>query len=118
VPKRRAAGLTQTVAKVSAGAIEYVPVCRVTNLADTLKQLKKEDFWVFGTDAAGDSDVTQTTFDGPLILVIGSEGKGLGTAVKKQCDSIVSLPMAGHVNSLNASVATAVLLFQASQQRK
>lgn len=118
VPKRRSVGLTASVAKVSAGAIEHVPVCRVTNIADTLNQLKKEGFWVYGSDAGGDTIAEAVDWSGPAALVIGSEGKGLGPAVAKQCDGIISLPMVGHVNSLNASVAAGILMYTVFQERR
>lgn len=108
VPKRRSVGLTSTVAKASAGAIEHVPVARVTNLARTMEDLKKEGLWFVGTDAKGTEDYREADLTMPLGLVIGSEGKGLGRLVKEKCDFLVRIPLSGKVTSLNASVAARV----------
>src|SRR3954452_12083628 len=112
IPKRRAVGLTATVAKLSTGAIEHIPVARVTNMARTIDELKEKGVWIAGTDAKGKDDYRQ--FDGslPLGLVIGSEGKGMGRLIRDKCDFLVQLPMAGHVTSLNASVAAALLMYE------
>lgn len=117
IPKRRAVGLTATVAKASTGAIEYIPVCRVTNMARTIDELKDRGVWIAGTDASGKQDFR--TLDGtmPLGLVIGSEGKGMGRLVRDKCDFLVSLPMKGHVTSLNASVAAALLMYEVLRKR-
>ncbi|OEF96399.1 23S rRNA (guanosine(2251)-2'-O)-methyltransferase RlmB [Vulcanibacillus modesticaldus] len=117
IPKRRSVGLTSTVAKTSAGAIEYVPVARVTNLAQTLDKLKDEGYWIIGTDASGDRLFTEADFQTPICLVIGSEGKGMSRLIKNKCDIIAKLPMKGHVNSLNASVAAAIIMFEVFRQR-
>ncbi|MBM7096597.1 MULTISPECIES: 23S rRNA (guanosine(2251)-2'-O)-methyltransferase RlmB [Alteribacter] len=117
VPKRRSAGLTATVAKASTGAIEHIPVVRVTNLARTMDELKDRGLWFVGTDAAGNEDYRETDFDMPVGLVIGSEGKGMSRLVKEKCDFLVQIPMAGHVTSLNASVAAALLMYEVYRRR-
>lgn len=118
IPKRRAVGLTSAVAKASTGAIEYVPVARVTNIARTIDELKERGVWFAATDAKGDQDYRQANYDMPIGLVIGSEGKGIGRLVKEKCDFLVSLPMEGKVTSLNASVAAALLMYEVHRQRK
>lgn len=118
IPKRRAVGLTATVAKTSAGAIEYVPVARVSNMAQTMEQLKKQGIWITGTDASGDQTIGEIDYRVPTALVIGSEGKGMGRLVREKCDFVARIPMAGHVNSLNASVAAALVMFEVFKQRQ
>jgi len=118
IPKRRAVGLTSTVAKSSAGAMEYVPVARVTNIARTMEELKEKGIWMVGTDASGTQDFRQGRYDMGIGLVIGSEGKGMSRLVKETCDFTVRLPMVGQVTSLNASVAAALLMFEVHRQRK
>ncbi|MFE8698582.1 23S rRNA (guanosine(2251)-2'-O)-methyltransferase RlmB [Cytobacillus sp. FJAT-53684] len=117
IPKRRAVGLTATVAKASTGAIEHIPVVRVTNMARTIDELKEKGVWIAGTDAKGREDYRQ--FDGtlPLGLVIGSEGKGMGRLIRDKCDFLIHMPMAGHVTSLNASVAAALLMYEVYRKR-
>ncbi|MEH7124669.1 23S rRNA (guanosine(2251)-2'-O)-methyltransferase RlmB [Bacillus sp. JJ1773] len=117
IPKRRAVGLTTTVAKASTGAIEHIPVVRVTNMARTIDELKEKGVWIAGTDAKGSEDYRR--FDGtlPLGLVIGSEGKGMGRLIRDKCDFLIHLPMAGHVTSLNASVAAALLMYEVFSKR-
>lgn len=117
IPKRRSASLNATVAKSASGALEYMKVARVTNLANTIDELKEAGVWVFGADMDG-TDYTKTDFDTPCALVIGNEGKGIGTLVAKKCDGIVSLPMHGKINSLNASVAAAVLMYEVVRGRR
>lgn len=117
IPKRRSVGLTATAAKASAGAIEHIGVARVTNLAATIDELKDAGFWVFGADAGGDKNLYEADFVGATAIVIGSEGSGLSRIVREKCDFIVSIPMKGRVNSLNASAAAAVLLYEAVRQR-
>ncbi|MNY45022.1 putative TrmH family tRNA/rRNA methyltransferase [compost metagenome] len=117
IPKRRSVGLTATVSKTSAGAVEYVPVARVTNIAQTIEQLKELGVWVAGTDVSAAQDVYKANFTIPIALVIGNEGKGVGRLIKERCDFLVKLPMAGHVNSLNASVAAGVLMYEVVRQR-
>lgn len=117
IPRRRAVGLTATVAKASTGAIEHVPVVRVTNMSRTIDELKERGIWVVGTDATGSEDYR--SFDGtmPLGLVIGSEGKGMGRLIREKCDFLIKLPMVGSVTSLNASVAAAILMYEVYRKR-
>ena len=116
IPKRRSVHITSVVAKASAGAVEYVPVCKVTNIANTIKHLKKEGLWIAAADMDGgvfyEQDLT-----GPLALVIGSEGFGVSRIVKQNCDFVVKMPMIGNVSSLNASVAGGILLYEIFRQR-
>lgn len=116
IPKRRAASLTATVAKASSGALEYMPVARVTNIANEIENLKKKGIWVFGADMDG-KDYTSFDYDMPCAIVIGNEGKGIGPLVNKKCDEIISLPMYGKINSLNASVAAGVLMYEVVRKR-
>ena len=108
IPKRRSASLNFTVGKTSAGALEYMRVARVSNLASTIDELKEKGCWVYGADMDG-TDYKKTDFSGAVVLVIGSEGKGIGKLIRQKCDAIVSLPMKGNINSLNASVACKLL---------
>ena len=117
IPKRRSAGLTAIVAKTSAGAVSHLPVARVPNIPSLLKQLKEEGVWVFGTAADGNTTLYNADLKGPAAIVIGSEGDGMGRLVGEQCDFRVSIPMKGHINSLNASAAAAILLYEAVRQR-
>lgn len=117
IPQRRSVALTSTVAKASAGAVEYVPVARVTNLDQTIRQLKEQGIWVVGADMEGSQVHWQAKLTGPLLLVIGGEGKGIGRLIKERCDMLVRLPMAGRVGSLNASVAAALLVYEVVRQR-
>lgn len=117
IPKRRAVGLTSTVAKLSTGAIEHIPVARVTNLARTVDELKNRGVWVFGTDAEESTDYRKMDASLPLAIVIGSEGRGISRLIKEKCDFRVHLPMAGHVTSLNASVAAALLIYEVYRKR-
>ena len=117
IPERRSASLNATVAKAACGALEYVPVARVTNIANTIDALKERGVWVFGADMDGD-DNTKTDFDIPCALVIGNEGKGIGALTAKKCDAILSLPMLGKINSLNASVAAGILMYEVVRSRK
>ena len=116
IPKRRSVGLTSAVYKASAGAVEYVPVARVSKLADTLRGLKKQGVWVYGLDMDG-TTWCRTDLTGGLALVVGSEGHGMSRIVREQCDGVLSLPMKGQISSLNASVACSVLLYEAARQR-
>lgn len=119
IPERRSIALDSMVAKASAGAVEYVPVARVTNLAQTLRTLKeKEGFWVCGTDMDGSARYDEADYTGNLVIVIGSEGDGMREGVRKCCDFTVNIPMYGHVNSLNAAVAAGVVVFEAVKLRK
>ena len=112
VPERRSAPLTETVDRAASGALEYLPVARVTNVTQTLERLKTEGFWVYGLDEAGSETYDAVVFHLPSAIVLGGEGKGLHQNVKKHCDSLVRIPMAGAVSSLNVSVATGVVLFE------
>lgn len=116
IPKRHGVSLTYAVGKVSAGAVEYVPVARVPNLASELDRLKKLGFWVYGADMGGTSWKEQD-YSGSVALVIGSEGRGISRLVKEKCDFIVSLPMKGQINSLNASVAAGILMYEVVRNR-
>jgi len=118
IPRRRSAPLTPTVAKSSAGAIEYVPVARVANMPQTIETLKKQGLWIVGADPEGAELYWDARLEGPLGLVIGGEDKGLGRLVKERCDTLVRLPMSGRVNSLNASVAAALLAYEVVRQRR
>lgn len=117
IPKRRSVGLTATVAKTAAGALEHIPVVRVTNIANTIDALKQENVWVVGTDAEGTEDYRELDGDIPIALVIGNEGKGMTRLVKQKCDWTVRLPMCGQVSSLNASVACSLLLYEVYRKR-
>lgn len=116
IPKRRSAGLGYTVGKSSAGAVEYVNVARVTNIPNVIDELKERGVWVFGADMNGE-DSSKIDLTGAVALVIGNEGKGIGKLVKSKCDGIISLPMKGKINSLNASVAAGVLMYDVLKQR-
>lgn len=117
ISKNRSVSLNGTVAKVSTGAIDYVKVAQVTNLARTLEDLKQRGYWIVGCDNDQSQDYRKVDYNMPVCIVIGSEGKGISRIVKKQCDFKVVLPMIGHVTSLNASVATAVILYQVYNSR-
>lgn len=116
IPKHGSAGLSSVAAKTAAGAAEYTPVAKVTNLASTIDSLKKEGLWIAAADMDGGS-MYGTDLTGPLAIVIGSEGSGISRLVKEKCDLIVSIPMNGQINSLNASVAAGVLMYEALRQR-
>lgn len=116
MPKRRSCPLNAVVAKISAGAVEYVPVVQIGNIAQTIEELQARGCWVVGADMDGEN-YFDVNFSGPLVLVIGAEGKGLGRLVKQKCDMIASIPMGGGVSSLNASAAGAVLMYEAVRQR-
>ena len=118
IPKRRSVGLTAIVAKASAGAIEYMPVARVNNMTAAMEELKSRGVWIYGTAADGASDLYNTDLTGPMAIVIGNEGEGMSRLVSEKCDFKVSIPMKGHIESLNASAAAAILLYEAVRQRK
>ena len=118
IPKRRAVGLTGVVAKTSTGAIEHIPVARVTNLAQTVEDLKKRGVWIAGTDAKGSADYRRMDAKLPLAIIIGSEGKGMSRLLKEKCDFLYNMPMVGHVTSLNASVAAAILMYEVLRNRQ
>lgn len=117
IPKRRSAGLTAVVGKTSAGAVAYLPVARVPNIAALLKDLKKRGIWVFGTAAEGSVSLYNADLKGPAAVVIGNEGEGMTRLVTENCDFLVSIPMKGKISSLNASAAAAILLYEAVRQR-
>jgi 23S rRNA (guanosine2251-2'-O)-methyltransferase len=117
IPERRAAGLTETVAKTAAGALEYVPVAKVVNIANSLDELKKAGVWIAGAEAAGDMLYWDADFVRPTALVLGGEDRGIRRLVRERCDYIVSLPLMGKINSLNVSVAAGVLLYEVLRQR-
>ena len=118
IPRRRSAGVGATVGKTSAGALAYLPVCKVANLNDAIRKLKKKGLWIYGAAAEGERSLYEVDLTGPAALVIGSEGDGMSRLVREQCDGIVSIPMLGRINSLNASAAAAVLLYEAVRQRQ
>ncbi|MQG21787.1 MAG: 23S rRNA (guanosine(2251)-2'-O)-methyltransferase RlmB [SAR202 cluster bacterium] len=117
IPERRAVGLTAAVSRASAGAVEYVPVARVGNIAKTLTALQKQGIWTVGVDMEGDAGYTHADYDQAMALVIGAEGKGLSRLVKERCDLLVSIPMKGQIASLNASIAAALVMYEAARQR-
>ncbi|HMG32305.1 MAG TPA: 23S rRNA (guanosine(2251)-2'-O)-methyltransferase RlmB [Blastocatellia bacterium] len=117
VPERRAAHVTDAVAKTSAGAVEYLPVAKVTNLGSFIEELKKAKVWVVGVESSGELDYTGFDYSGPIALVFGSEGSGLHRLVRERCDAIVSIAMRGRIGSLNVSVAVGVVLFEVLRQR-
>ena len=117
IRSRRAVGLTAAVAKASAGALEYIPVARVSNISQAMVILKRNSVWVVGIDPTGEIDYSQVDFRLPTAIVIGSEGKGLSDLVKKRCDSLASIPMQGKITSLNASIAAALVMYEALKQR-
>src|SRR5271170_1621982 len=118
IPERRAAGLTDTVARASAGALAHLLVAKVTNLARTLEELKEAGYWLVGLDEQGDKGYTEVDFSSPVGIVLGGEGKGLHELTRKRCDFVVSLPTTGPVKSLNVSVAAGVVLFEVLRQRR
>ncbi|MNN50214.1 putative TrmH family tRNA/rRNA methyltransferase [compost metagenome] len=120
IPKRRSAAVTATVSKTSAGAVEYVPVARVTNLAQTIEQLKQSGVWVVGTDVEAKEEIYQggNIFTGPVAIVIGNENKGMGRLIRETCDVLLKLPMNGRLNSLNASVAAGVVMYEVLRRRR
>ena len=117
IPKRRAVGVNSTVNKVSAGAVEHMNIARVTNISDTIDRLKKEGLWICGTDINTDKYYYNQDLTGPLGIVIGNEGSGMSEKVRKNCDFLVKIPMQGKVTSLNASVSTGIIVYEAVKQR-
>lgn len=118
IPKRRSVGLTPVVAKASAGAVEYMPVVRVSNIPATLKELQEQGVWVYGTAADGEKELYEADLRGPSAIVIGNEGVGMGRLVRQTCDVLLRVPMKGHISSLNASATGAILLYEAVRQRR
>ena len=117
IPERRAAGLNETVAKASAGAVEYLPVARVTNLSVLIRQLKERNVWVVGTAADARSDYSEWDWTRPTAIVLGAEGSGLHRLVRENCDQLVKIPVHGRIESLNVSVASGIILYEALRQR-
>ncbi|MDR2465579.1 MAG: 23S rRNA (guanosine(2251)-2'-O)-methyltransferase RlmB [Streptococcaceae bacterium] len=117
LPKHRAVGITPVVAKTSTGAVEHVSVARVGNLTKTIQVLKEKGFWIFGTDMAG-TDYRKWNTKGKVALIIGNEGRGMSAGLKKEVDELITIPMVGHVQSLNASVATSLLIYEVFRNRK
>lgn len=117
IPKRRSVGITAVVAKSAAGAVEHARIARVSNLDNAIEQLKKEGLWVFGADMDGQDDYYKMDLTGPIALVVGSEGFGIGSLTKKKCDFLVKIPMRGEITSLNASVAAGILMYEIVRQR-
>ena len=117
IPKRNSVGLSPVVEKTSAGALEFTPVARVSNLASTIEFLKKKNIWVVGADMDGSETIYTHDFSGAVAIVVGSEGKGVSRLVREKCDFIVSIPMNGQINSLNASVAAALMMYEVVRTR-
>lgn len=117
IPKRRAAGVNGVVAKTSAGAVEYLPIVRVTNISQTLEILKEKGLWIYGADMDGEKYINEEKLDVSLGVVIGSEGSGIGRLIKKNCDTLVKIPMKGNINSLNASCAASIIIYEIMKQR-
>lgn len=117
IQKRNACQVTDTVEKVSAGACSYVRIARVTNITETIKKLKENGMWIYGLDMDSDSTIYNTNFDGAIGIVVGNEGKGISRLVRDNCDVIVSIPMYGKINSLNASVSAAISVYEISKQK-
>ena len=118
IPKRRAASVNSTVSKVSCGAVEYMRIARVNNLTDSIKKLKEAGLWICGTSISTEKYYFEQDLTGPLAIVIGNEGKGMSDLVEKNCDFLVKIPMMGKVESLNASVSTGIIIYEALKQRK
>lgn len=118
LPERRAAGLTETVLEVSAGALEHLKVARVSNLVQAMERLKQKGIWIVGAEGEGDGSFWEFDYDQPVAIVLGSEGRGLRPLVRRTCDKVLSIPMRGKVNSLNVASAASVFLFEVARQRK
>jgi 23S rRNA (guanosine2251-2'-O)-methyltransferase len=118
IPERRAAGLTETVAKAAAGALEYIPVVKVVNIVNTIEELKKKGIWIAAAEAGGDMVYWQADFRVPIALVLGGEDRGVRRLVREHCDYVLSLPLLGHISSLNVSVAAGIMLYEVLRQRK
>jgi 23S rRNA (guanosine2251-2'-O)-methyltransferase len=118
IPERRAAGVTDVVGKAAAGALEHLPVVRVTNVNRALEDLKKRGFWIYGLDERGAEDYARVEYASPTAFVLGGEGKGLHEQVRKHCDLLVRIPLAGKIGSLNVSVAAGIVLFEWKRRQK
>jgi 23S rRNA (guanosine2251-2'-O)-methyltransferase len=118
IPGRRAAGLTETVSKAAAGALEHLPVARVVNISQTLENLKKRGFWIYGLDERGQEQYDTADYAQPTVFVLGAEGKGLHELVRKHCDALVRIPLAGRIASLNVSVAAGIVLFEWKRRKR
>ncbi|WP_044018793.1 23S rRNA (guanosine(2251)-2'-O)-methyltransferase RlmB [Thermoanaerobacter italicus] len=118
IPKRRAVGVNATVVKTSAGAVEYMKIAKVSNINNTIRNLKERGLWIIGTDVNGGKSFEEIDYDFPVALVIGNEGKGVSKLVLQNCDFVVKIPMKGKINSLNASVAASILIYQVVSKRK
>lgn len=118
IPKRRSVGLTAAVSKTSAGAVEYIPVSRVTNISQTIDLLKEQGVWIAGADGAAERSIYEMDVSLPIAVVIGNENKGLGRLIKEKCDFLIKLPMFGQINSLNASVAAGAIMYEIVRQRR
>jgi 23S rRNA (guanosine2251-2'-O)-methyltransferase len=118
IPERRAAGITDVVAKAAAGALEHLPITRVTNINRTLEKLKEQGYWIYGLDERGEQSYTEIEYSEPTVFVMGGEGQGLHELVRRHCDSLIRIPMEGQISSLNVSVATGVVLFEWKRRRK
>lgn len=118
VPERRAAGLTETVAKAAAGALEHLPVARVGNVTQALEQLKRRGFWIYGLDERGEEPYDVIDYASPTVFVLGGEGKGLHQKVREHCDFVVRIPLAGKISSLNVSVAAGIVLFEWKRRKR
>lgn len=118
IPERRAAGLTDVTAKAAAGALEYLPVVRVTNINRTLEDLKELGYWIYGLDERGTEDYDRVNYNSPTVLVFGGEGKGLHEQVRKRCDVLVRIPLEGQIPSLNVSVAAGIVLFECKRRSR
>lgn len=117
IQKRNACQITDTVEKVAAGATSFVKVSRVTNITETIKYLQEKGLWIYGLDMDGAQDIYNTKFDGPIGIVVGNEGSGISRLVKENCDFMIKIPMAGNINSLNASVSTAISIYEVIRQK-
>lgn len=117
IPKRRAAAVNATVYKSSAGAVEHIKIAQVTNISNTIAELKEKGLWIYGADIKGEANYYQSNLNGPIALVIGNEGKGISRLVKEKCDVLVNIPMKGSINSLNASASAAILIYEVLKQR-
>lgn len=117
IPKHRAAGVNSVVAKTSAGAVEYLPVVRVTNINQAIEELKEKGLWIYGADMSGEKYIYEEKLDGAVGLVIGSEGKGISRLIKENCDTLIKIPMKGNISSLNASCAASIIIYEVLRQR-